>query len=58
MCAMQYVFLLASDDSVRLHAQDGDLSLKLAGALGIAGELCPLTKPNLLCCLLKALILS
>lgn len=58
MHAMQYVFLLASDDSLPSHAQDGDLSLKLAGALGIAGESCPLTKPDLLCGVLRALILS
>lgn len=29
-CAMQYVFLLPSNDSLPLHAQDCDLSLKLA----------------------------
>lgn len=58
LCAMQYVFLLALDDSLPSHAQDGDQSLKLAGALGIAGDPCPLTEPNLLCCVLRALILS
>jgi len=57
MCAMQYVSLLTSDGSLPLCAQDGDLSLKLAEALGIAGQSCPLTKPNLLCCVLKVLIL-
>lgn len=56
MCATQYVFLLTSDDSLQLRAQD--LSLKLAGTLGIAGKLHPLTKPNLLCYVLKALIFS
>lgn len=57
-CAMQYVFLLTSNDSLPLHAQDGDLSLKLAvvGTGNCRGVVSP-EKANLHCCVLKALIL-
>lgn len=67
------VFVLTAEDHFRCYAlcisslfvtdthqvlQMSDLSLKLAEALGIAQELYPLTKPNLLCCLLKMLLSS
>lgn len=56
--ATLFAFLPSSSDRHPLGAQDGDLSLKLAEALGIAQDLYPLTKPNLLCCLLKVLLSS